>query len=747
MSTACRRPGRCTARGSRELIAHGRALRAGSSGQVVFKAELGRFRRRRCQVQGVWVAPQCRARAVGRRRWPRSSRTALAHGADGDPVRQRLQPPALAATTGRVRAGRHLRDRPVLKCARPRAGARGRRAGTTDRRPGGPLRRDGPRGVVGRLEVHRPRSIVGPTGDGCGGRAVVGSDGRQRLGRRGGRAGGHGYAGGRAIPDLERPRAAHVDPVPAHPARGPGRRRGAEPPAARARRLHPPRRRRASSPGCRSAAGATATSSASSARRWTPPASRRCTSRRCCRASPTRRPAAGPSTATTCSGCRTARAPTTCSAPPTRRCSPCWSRASTPPTRTCRCRSTRSRPSTATRPGRAPGILRGREFVMKDSYSFDIDDAGLQASYERAPRRLHQRPSTGSACEYVIVSAHVRGDGRLGQRGVPRARATSARTPSCAAPSCDYAANVEAVTRPSPPADRRSTTAPPRTSRTPRTPPPSRRWSRSSNDASYPRADRPWTAADTLKNVVVQAAPPRRHREPLAIGLPGDREVDMKRLEAAAAPGRGRALRGGRLRARTRRWSRATSGPACSARTGQSGIRYLVDPRVVDRHRAGSPAPTSPAGTCSTWSPAATSRADGTHRGGRGARRRPVPDVRRRRCVIARGIEIGHIFQLGRKYAEALGAEGARRERQARVVTMGSYGIGVSRAVAAIAEQTYDEQGLVLAARGGAGRRAHRGHRQGRRGLRRGRGARRRARGAPGSRVLLRRPPRRVARA
>ena len=61
---------------------------------------------------------------------------------------------------------------------------------------------------------------------------------------------------------------------------------------------------------------------------------------------------------------------------------------------------------------------------------------------------------------------------------------------------------------------------------------------------------------------------------------------------------------------------------------------------------------------------------------------------------IARGIEIGHIFQLGRKYAEALGLTCSTRTASKQVVTMGSYGIGVSRAVAAIAEMNYDEKGL-----------------------------------------------------
>jgi prolyl-tRNA synthetase len=63
--------------------------------------------------------------------------------------------------------------------------------------------------------------------------------------------------------------------------------------------------------------------------------------------------------------------------------------------------------------------------------------------------------------------------------------------------------------------------------------------------------------------------------------------------------------------------------------------------------------------------------------------------------VIDRAIEIGHIFQLGRKYAEALDLTVLDNEGKSRVVTMGSYGIGVSRAVAAIAEQSHDEIGLI----------------------------------------------------
>ena len=109
-----------------------------------------------------------------------------------------------------------------------------------------------------------------------------------------------------------------------------------------------------STPGCHWGCGHCARSRTSCARRWTPWAARRSTSRHSCRPSPTRPPGAGTTTAPPCSSSATARTGTTCWPPPTRRCSPSRSRTSTPPTRTCRPSSTRSRPSTATRPAPAP---------------------------------------------------------------------------------------------------------------------------------------------------------------------------------------------------------------------------------------------------------------------------------------------------------------------------------------------------------------------------------------------------------
>ena len=108
----------------------------------------------------------------------------------------------------------------------------------------------------------------------------------------------------------------------------------------------------------------------------------------------------------------------------------------------------------------------------------------------------------------------------------------------------------------------------------------------------------------------------------------------------------------------------------------------------------GSPGPTSRAGTSTTWSPAATSRRTASSTSPRCGTATTCPSCGGA-LVLARGIEIGHIFQLGRKYADALGLKVLDEKGELVTVTMGSYGIGVSRAVAAIAEQSHDDKGLI----------------------------------------------------
>ena len=177
------------------------------------------------------------------------------------------------------------------------------------------------------------------------------------------------------------------------------------------------------------------------------------------------------------------------------------------------------------------GILRGREFVMKDSYSFDIDDAGLEASYQ-AHREAYVRIFDRLGFEYVIVQAD---SGAMGGSASEEFLAvaetgedTFVRSPG------GYAANVEAVTTVVPEPLPYDDVPAAHAEQTPETP--TIETLVDHLNVAFPRDDRAWEAADTLKNVLVILRHPDGTREPLAIGLPGDRDVDVRRLEAQVAP-------------------------------------------------------------------------------------------------------------------------------------------------------------------------------------------------------------------
>ncbi len=334
------------------------------------------------------------------------------------------------------------------------------------------------------------------------------------------------------------------------------------------------------------------------------------------------------------------------------------------------------------------GILRGREFVMKDSYSFDVDDAGLEVSYAKH-RDAYIKTFDRLGLDYVIVSAMSGAMG--GSKSEEFLQPTEVGEDTFVrCEDCDYAANVEAVATPVPPARDWDGVPAAHVEDTPDTP--TIDTLVATANAAHPRADGAvWTAADTLKNVVVMLVAPDGRREPLCIGLPGDREVDVKRLEAAVAPAEVAAFEEADF-ARYPMLAKGYIGPGVLGEKNSSGIRYLLDPRVV-------------AGTA--WVTGAdvpgrhvfdlVAGRDFTGDGVIEAAEVRDGDV----CPVcggtlrsARGIEIGHIFQLGRKYADALGLQVLDENSRLVTVTMGSYGIGVSRAVAAIVESTHDEQGL-----------------------------------------------------
>ncbi len=342
------------------------------------------------------------------------------------------------------------------------------------------------------------------------------------------------------------------------------------------------------------------------------------------------------------------------------------------------------------------GLLRGREFIMKDSYSFDVDDEGLKASYEKH-RQAYINIFNRLGLEYVIVHAM---SGAMGGSASEEFLALSqfgedtfVRSPG------GYAANVEAVKVVPPEAQDAGEAGPVRVIDTPGTP--TIESLVAVVNERFPRADRQWQASDTLKNVVFKLVHPGGRTEPLIIGLPGDREVDAKRLEAAVAPAEVVAFADEDFAAHPA-LAKGYIGPVSPAsgsaaqflgKDAPAGVRYLVDPRVV-------------AGT--RWVTGANSPdqhqldvvagrdfvADGVLDVAEIREGDPAPDGSGP-LTLARGIEMGHIFQLGRKYAEALGLKVLDKNGKLVTVTMGSYGVGVSRAVAAVAESTCDEKGLA----------------------------------------------------
>jgi prolyl-tRNA synthetase len=336
------------------------------------------------------------------------------------------------------------------------------------------------------------------------------------------------------------------------------------------------------------------------------------------------------------------------------------------------------------------GILRGREFVMKDSYSFDVDDAGLETSYQRH-RDAYIATFDRLGMDFVIVSAM---SGAMGGSASEEflAPTASGEDTYVRCEQCDYAANVEAVQTPVPPAADATDVPAAHVENTPDTPTIETLVAVSNERPELRRPDRDWNAGDTLKNVVFVVELPGGESYPLAVGLPGDREVDLKRLEAALLPGEPRPFEDADF-AKHPQLVKGYIGPGALGEQGTSGVRYLVDPRVVEGTR---------------WITGANE--SGRHVYdlvmGRDFTVDGIIDVAEVRAgdacpscggalALARGIEIGHIFQLGRKYAEALDLKVLDENGKLVTVTMGSYGIGVSRAVAAIAEQSHDDKGLI----------------------------------------------------
>ncbi len=314
------------------------------------------------------------------------------------------------------------------------------------------------------------------------------------------------------------------------------------------------------------------------------------------------------------------------------------------------------------------GILRGREFLMKDSYSFDTEDEGLAKSYA-LHREAYQKIFARLGLDYRICAATAGAmGGSKSEEFLAPAAAGEDTFADC--PNCDYAANTEAITYALKPVDGSAVPALEEIP-TPDTP-------TIETLAAYLEVP----ASATLKNLLVKV-----DGEIVAIGVPGDREVDMDKVEAHFAPAAVELVTAEDFTGRDD-LVRGYVGPQ-----GLEKVRYLADPRVAP-------------GTA--WITGANK--EGLHAKNVVAGRDFEVDEYVDAVVVQEGdpcpacgtgltldraIEIGHIFQLGRKYADALQLDVLGQQGKPVRVTMGSYGIGVSRAVAALAEQHADEQGLV----------------------------------------------------
>ena len=332
------------------------------------------------------------------------------------------------------------------------------------------------------------------------------------------------------------------------------------------------------------------------------------------------------------------------------------------------------------------GLLRGREFLMKDSYSFDIDDDGLARSYGDH-RDAYERIFARLGLPYVIVKAMSGAmGGSMSEEFLAPIEVGEDTFVRCT--SCDYAANTEAVATGALPADT-STHSGASDLATPGCATIIALVEYLNTNA--PRDDRPWTAADTLKNVVLTLRHPDGSTEPLVVGVPGNREVDVKRIEAQVSPAEVEPMDEATF-AKHPALVRGYIGPTALGTDSASGIRYLLDPSVVPGSAWVTGANTKDTHVVSLVN-GRDFTADGTIEAVEVADGDPCPNCGAP-LEIARGIEIGHVFQLGRKYADTLGLTVLDQNGKQVVVTMGSYGIGVSRAVASIAEAFHDDIGL-----------------------------------------------------
>ena len=345
------------------------------------------------------------------------------------------------------------------------------------------------------------------------------------------------------------------------------------------------------------------------------------------------------------------------------------------------------------------GLIRGREFVMKDAYSFTIDEEGMKKAY-MDERGAYERVFSRLDLQYIPVFAM---SGPMGGSAseeflapMPIGEDTFALAPS------GKAWNVEALTTPEvPEVDCSATPA-----MVKRETPDSKTIEALVETANrlYPREDgRGWTAADTLKTVAVTVlhAEDEDHdkpwREVVAVAVPGDRQVDMKRLEAQFAPSELEEATEADLKAHPELVA-GYMGPMMFGKQAEAAgvaepVRFFIDAHVARGSEwiIGGDEPGKHAFHAVYGR---DFEADGTVEAVEVRHGDMSPDGSGP-LSFERGVEIGQVFQLGLKYSKALDLKVLDQNGKTVPVWMGCYGIGVSRVLACIAETHHDDKGLV----------------------------------------------------
>ncbi|MBT1034895.1 proline--tRNA ligase [Canibacter sp. lx-45] len=339
------------------------------------------------------------------------------------------------------------------------------------------------------------------------------------------------------------------------------------------------------------------------------------------------------------------------------------------------------------------GLLRGREFTMKDAYSFGLTDEHLADSYQRQ-RDAYERIFTRLGVEYVIVTAQAGAMG--GSKSEEFLLPTTVGEDTFVRSAGGYAANIEAYVTPQLEARDYSGVPAATVHETPGANTIDKLVTQLNKSVPHPE-NRSWSEADTLKHVVFAVTSADGEREVVVIAIPGDRVVNDKRLEVAfpnceiepataADLAKYPELVAGFI-------GPVKDGARVLGKGGESSVRLLVDPRVVS-------------GTVWVTGAAAVDKHAVAVVCGRDFEPHGFADVANVRdgdlapdgsgtVETARGMEIGHIFQLGKKYAQSLGLSVLNENGKLTTVTMGSYGIGITRVLAALAELNHDAKGLV----------------------------------------------------